>query len=193
MPKAARCTRAVIRLAVLDFVIRRALIWAIPLAGAAIVAALPVVRYIQKESAESAASDFLRRVHDAQQSFRSSQSGAGYAASFASLTTPCPGGGRAVFMADEIGALQGRGYDAQLRAARGATPVALDCHGHQTVSDYYAAAAPRSVEVAGQQAFGVTGAGRIFVFFDGIAPLESDMEPSGLATPLEAVSTFKIP
>jgi hypothetical protein len=39
----------------------------------------------------------------------------------------------------------------------------------------------------------MTGTGRIFVFFDGVAPLESDMRPEGLATPLESVPAFKIP
>jgi hypothetical protein len=62
-----------------------------------------------------------------------------------------------------------------------------------TVSDYYAAAAPRSVQTAGQQAFAMLAAGRIYVFFDGIAPLERDMTPDGLAVPLDALRTFKIP
>ena len=39
----------------------------------------------------------------------------------------------------------------------------------------------------------MTATGRIYVFFDGVAPLERDMAAGGLATPLESVPTFKIP
>lgn len=165
----------------------------VPLIGTAIVASLPFVRYVQKRGAESAAADFVRHVQLAQQSFRSSQQGMGYATSFESLTMPCPGSGSGTLSADAINSLERIGYSAQLRAAEGATPVAPDCHGRPTVSDYYAAAAPQLVKSAGQQAFAATGGGRIFVFFDGIAPLERDMAPSGLATPLDSLSTFKIP
>jgi hypothetical protein len=84
-------------------------------------------------------------------------------------------------------------YEVKVRAAEGATPLPPDCHGRPTTSDYYASAVPTSAAAAGQQAFAMTATGRIFVFFDGIAPLERDMTPSGLATPLESVPTFKIP
>jgi hypothetical protein len=161
--------------------------------GAVAVAALPLIRYVRKTTAEAAAADFLQRVHLAQQTFRSAQSVTGYAASLDSLTLPCHGAARSMLMADEIKSLEHSGYAAQLRAAEGATTMAIDCHGRAMVSDYYVAAAPRSVDSPGQQAFAATAAGRIFVFFDGIAPLESDMGPTGLATPLEALSTFKIP
>lgn len=169
------------------------MVWIVPLVGAVIVAALPLVRYVQKRTAESGAADFLRRVQVAQHAFRASQPAAGYAASFESLTAPCPGGRPGMLRGDAISSLEQLGYAAQLRAAEGATPLALDCHGRPTVSDYYAAASPRSVASAGQQAFAATAAGRIFVFFDGIPPLERDMAPSGLATPLDALGTFKIP
>jgi len=172
---------------------RRALVWIVPLIGAAIVASVPFVRYVQKRSAESAAAEFVRRVQLAQQSFRSSQQGMGYAASIESLTVPCPGSGSGTPLADAVNSLERIGYTAQLRAAEGATSVAPDCHGRPTVSDYYAAAAPQPAKSAGQQAFAATAGGRIFVFFDGIAPLERDMAASGLATPLDGLSTFKIP
>jgi hypothetical protein len=93
----------------------------------------------------------------------------------------------------EIRSLERRGYATQLRAAEGATTLAVDCHGRAMVSNYYISAVPRSVDSPGQRAFAATAAGRIFVFFDGVAPLESDMAPTGLATPLETLSTFKIP
>jgi hypothetical protein len=74
----------------------------------------------------------------------------------------------------------------------GAISGALDCHGRPLSSDYYAALSPSDGTV-GQQAFAITGTGRIFVFFDGIAPVERDMTADGLATPIEALDTFKIP
>ena len=165
----------------------------VPLVGAVVVAALPLIRHVRKTTAEAAAADFLRHVQVAQQSFRSTQAGSGYASNLDSLSRPCPGGVQTMLMGDEIRSLEQRGYAAQLRAAEGATSSAVDCHGRAIVSDYYVAAAPRSIDSSGQQAFAATAAGRIFVFFDGIAPLESDMSPVGLATPLDALSTFKIP
>lgn len=161
--------------------------------GAVAVAALPLIRYVQKTTAEAAAAGFLQRVHLAQQTFRSDQSGTGYAASLDSLTLPCPGAARSMLTGDEIRSLERRGYAAHLRAAEGATTLAVDCHGRAMVSNYYISAVPRSVDSPGQQAFAATAAGRIFVFFDGVAPLESDMGSTGLATPLETLSTFKIP
>jgi hypothetical protein len=61
------------------------------------------------------------------------------------------------------------------------------------VSDYYASAEPGSSRPPAHQAFAVTSAGRVFVFFDGIAPRERDMAPGGTATPLEQVPALKIP
>jgi hypothetical protein len=39
----------------------------------------------------------------------------------------------------------------------------------------------------------MTATGNIYVFFDGVAPLERDMTATGLATPVESVPAFKIP
>jgi hypothetical protein len=59
-------------------------------------------------------------------------------------------------------------------------------------SDYYSAAQPIT-PLDGRQAFAMTARARIYVFFDGIAPRESDMRPGGLAVPLDTVERFKIP
>ena len=40
---------------------------------------------------------------------------------------------------------------------------------------------------------GSNGARRVYVFVDGVAPREADMAPGGLATPLEAMPSFRIP
>jgi hypothetical protein len=61
------------------------------------------------------------------------------------------------------------------------------------VDDYYVGVQPAGGRVAAQRAYGSTGAGRIFVFVDGIAPTETDMVPGGLATPLEDMAAFRIP
>jgi hypothetical protein len=84
------------------------------------------------------------------------------------------------------------GYRFVLRAARTARDVGLDCHGRRTASDFYAAATPAN-EFAGREAMAMTSWGRIYVFFDGIAPLESDMAVGGLAVPLDTLEAFKIP
>lgn len=70
--------------------------------------------------------------------------------------------------------------------------MGTDCHGRATSSDFYAAVAPRSA-LDGRQAMAMLSWGRIYVFFDGIAPLESDMGPRGLAVPLDRLESFKIP
>lgn len=172
--------------------IPRTLLWAMPLAGILAVVAVPVVRSVQKSRAESIAAEFLQHVRAAQRTFTGSTD-MRYASSLESLTAPCPAASMPILGASALSALTAAGYDARVRAAEGAVPRGSDCHGRPTVSDYYAAAFPRAVGSAGQQAFATTAAGRIFVFFDGIAPLERDMHPNGLATPLESLDAFRIP
>jgi hypothetical protein len=70
--------------------------------------------------------------------------------------------------------------------------VGIDCHGRQLTSDYYVAAEPAN-EFTGLLAFAATSRGRVYVFFDGIAPAERDMDAGGLAVPLDTLDTFKIP
>jgi hypothetical protein len=167
-------------------------IWLVPLIGTIAVVSVPLLRHVQKRQAETAAIEFLRRVHIAQHAFRSGRADGGYASDFASLTVPCAGKMPGVLTEKDSVALNDSGYQAHLRRADGAVPLSVDCHGRTTVSDYYAAVSPASVESPGQQAFATTAAARIFVFFDGIAPLERDMT-AGLATPLDALDAFKIP
>ena len=165
----------------------------VPLVGIVAIVAVPFMRHAQKTRAESAAAAFLGRLHAGQRAFRMSHSSLGYAPGFDSLTMPCPGSRAAPLTMNDITSLGTSGYDATLRSAEGASTGALDCHGRPLVSDYYAAVAPRSVDARGRQAFAVTSTGRIFLFFDGIAPLERDMLATGLATPLDTLDTFKIP
>jgi hypothetical protein len=94
----------------------------------------------------------------------------------------------------EIGRARNQGFHVVLRAAEGAGAAAADCHGRPTTTDFYAALEPVSAESAPRRAYAVTGsAARVFVFFDGLAPLERDMAPGGLATPLESLGVFRIP
>jgi hypothetical protein len=79
-----------------------------------------------------------------------------------------------------------------LRAAARAATVGTDCHGRATASDFYAAVQPMD-EWAGRQAMAASAWGRIYVFFDGLPPLERDMEAGGLAVPLDTLDIFKIP
>jgi hypothetical protein len=83
-------------------------------------------------------------------------------------------------------------YSLVLRRAANATATGADCHGRPTASDYYAAAEPPP-EFGGAHAYGMTSRGRVYVFFDGLAPRESDMARDGLAVPLDALETFRIP
>jgi hypothetical protein len=141
-------------------------------------------------AAEQAAADTLATIVDAQRTFRKTGGRGGFATDVNSLQRPCPGE-TAPVIAGALTATE-HGYVLLLRAANGSTPVGTDCHGRPTASDFYAAVHPADVW-AGRQALATTWWGRSYVFFDGVAPLESDMGGSGLAVPLDTLSTFKIP
>jgi hypothetical protein len=158
------------------------------MAGIAGTISVPVHMYVQMDAAERAAATLLERIADAQRDFRDRNDRRGYATALASLTTPCPGDERSALELHEPVSP----YEVTLRAADRAVSRGTDCHGRPVASDFYAAAWPTSA-VAGRQAFAVTARGRIYVFFDGIAPRESDFAFGGLAVPLDAIETFKIP
>ena len=160
--------------------------------GIAVIGAIPLVRYAQKTAAEARAVERLRQLHEAQRHFRT-MSGGGFAIDLTSLITPCPGHNTSVLASEVATDLSRIGYRLELRAAERATPVSRDCHGREAMSDYYAAVLPETPMTAGQQAFAVTSRGRVYLFYDGLPPLERDMRPGGLAIPHDAAGTFKIP
>lgn len=165
----------------------------VPLVAALGVAAIPLWQYGQKLQAEAAGEGFMRQLAEAQLEFRR-RHGLNFAASLESLTAACPGEPIAPLDAQAVEAVEARGFEIAVRGAQGAAEGPADCHGRLTAGDYYAALHPRSTDAAPRQAYAMTGvAGRTFVFFDGLAPLERDMAAGGLATPLEQLSTFKIP
>jgi Tfp pilus assembly protein PilE len=165
---------------------------AVPTVGVIIVVAWPLLNYVRREQAHAEAAGLMEKLRTAQEAFRAT--GGGYASELASLTSPCPGQMSSPLPADDLSRVAAAGYEVAVRPAASGESRGVDCHGRSTVSDYYALAQPRSPETLAQQAFATTAsAGRIFVFFDGLAPLESDMGPDGLATPLEALGSFKIP
>ncbi len=150
---------------------------------------VPVFTYARMDRAEHVASERLIALREAQRAFRRAGGAGGYATDLASLTTPCPGESPPALPADTQTT---HDYIFVLRAARNARDVGLDCHGRATATDFYAAATPGN-ELAGREAMAMTSWGRIYVFFDGIAPLESDMAAGGLAVPLDTLEQFKIP
>jgi hypothetical protein len=165
--------------------------WVIPLIGILVVASFPLLRYAERSSAEASAVQFLQQLTAAQQAFH--QTYGGYAAEAISLALPCRGQTAAILSSEPLNTLGWIGYDWGLRPARGARVEGTDCHGRGVVSDYYASVKPTTPASAGRRAYAVTSTGRIFLFYDGIAPIEEDMRPGGLATRLEADATFKIP
>jgi hypothetical protein len=167
----------------------------LPLVAAAAVPAVPLAQYVHRVRAESAGGAFVQRLVDAQEAFRRQQPGVGgFATAVESLTTACPGEASPPLSSEALTRVADLGFAVSLRPAEGAQAALADCHGRTTASDYYAAIQPSSVDAAPRLAFALTGSsGRVFVFFDGIAPLERDMAPGGLATPLDAVRSFRIP
>jgi hypothetical protein len=161
--------------------------------GIVIVTGSPLVNYIRREQAEAAAAGFLGKLRTAQEAFRAT-GGGGYASELVSLISPCVGQTAPPLRPEDVSGVAAAGYEVTIRPAAVSESSGVDCHGRPTASDYYAAVQPRSPEILAQEAFGTTAsAGRIFVFFDGVAPLEPDMGPGGLATPLDDVDSFKIP
>jgi len=167
---------------------------AVGLAGILAGVAIPVIEYERRRRAEEAAAAVLAAVARAQTAFRASGSVTGYASDLHSLLTPCRGASRAA-LAAQIGThdIRTLRYSFVVRPAVGSRVIGADCHGRATVSDYYAAAAPRINGVDGRRAFAMRSAARVFVFFDGVAPRETDMGPLGLAVALNTLDRFKIP
>jgi hypothetical protein len=157
-------------------------------AGAAAGVAVQVQSQLRMRAAEDAAARTLSAILDAQRAFR--RATGGYATDLASLTQGCAA--QPTPMLRQPLSTGEYDYRIVLRAAARATAAGNDCHGQPTASDFYAAASPAQAW-AGRQAMAVTGRGRIYVFFDGIAPSERDMETGGLAVPLDTLDTFKIP
>jgi hypothetical protein len=165
----------------------------VPLIATLAVVAIPLGEHARTVRAEAAGLAFLQQLAAAQQAFRKGRGG--FAATLDSLTRPCPGDGATVPLGPaSVRAVIDRGFDVVLRPSEGATPSPADCLGLATTTGFYAAVQPSSIEAPPHQAYATTGvSGRIFVFFDGIAPLERDMAAGGLATPVEALAAFKIP
>jgi hypothetical protein len=164
-----------------------------PLAAALGMAAIPLWQYAQTVRAETAGQAFLRQLADAQLEFRR-RHGDRFATALESLTTPCTGEPVALLDVEILRDIGRRGFVVSLRPAAGAAEGVLDCHGRRTATDYYAAVQPASADAAPHQAYALTGlSGRVYVFFDGLAPLERDMAAGGLARPLDQIGAFKIP
>jgi hypothetical protein len=160
----------------------------LPLTGAVLVGAVPLLWHFKMVRAERAAADLVSEISLAQHRFNETGM-SGYATDLVSLITPCAGRSGAALRA----IADAQGYELALRPARAAQPVARDCHGRPTASDFYVSARPRLPGRDGRRAFAATSNGRVFVFFDGVPPSERDMEPGGLAVPLDRIEMFKIP
>ncbi len=160
----------------------------IPLGVIVVAVAAPLWRHVEKGRGEQAAIDAVLKVREAQDRFQ--RRTGGYATELSSLTRGCNG---VQELSEEVLlGLSRAGYGLRLRASEGAAIAAQDCLGHPLSDDYYVAAAPVDASRPGQQAFSARSRGELFLFYDGIAPRESEID-SGLATPLAKRETFKIP
>jgi hypothetical protein len=147
--------------------------------------------HVARIRAEAVGADFVEKVHDAQLAFHTSTGG--FASHLDSLTARCPAGGGPWLDGATVERLEQAGYRVTLRSRQGARTVGSDCRERALVDDYYVGVAPNDARRAALRAYGSNGTGRVFVFVDGIAPLEADMAPGGLAIPLEEMPTFRIP
>lgn len=155
------------------------------LAAAGLVAAVsyPLVTRRMAAEGERAAFGWLRTIADAQARFRIANGG--YATTTDSLVEPCGGQPPALTATLTGQHIVDAGYELRMRGAREAAAGPLDCHGRATAMDFYVSARPITAQPHGSRGMAMTATGRIFVFFDGVPPAESDMGAGGLATPLE--------
>ena len=152
--------------------------------------AWPFWMYATKRRDESIALSALQEIQAAQTAFRAAAGGAGYATSLDALATPC--GSQTPLRASLLDDLRRAGYVIEVRARTAARRTGTDCGGRPVADDFYVGVQPRSARTAGQRSFAATSQG-VFVFFDGVAPLERDLSAGGLATRVDALETFKIP
>ena len=164
----------------------------IPIAGVAIALAWPFARYAVKLRSEAAALEVLEDIRAAQVAFQTAGGRGAFAVSTDSLTVPCEGTS-AVLPKTVLTDLAGRGYEVILRTRDRIDPNGVDCHGRPTAPDYYVGVQPISDTAAGLRAYAATAHSEPFAFFDGLAPRESDFGPGGLAVPVTALTTFRIP
>jgi type II secretory pathway pseudopilin PulG len=157
--------------------------------GIAAAVSVPLVSHSRSTSAEARAAVALGEIGEAQRRFRARAGHGGYATDLASLRTPCPGEQQGALSAEHASVA---GYSLLVRSTIAARPVGTDCHGRPMTTDYYAAAEPVT-PLSGRLALAMTARARIYVFIDGLAPVESDMAVGGLAVPLDTLDAFKIP
>lgn len=160
----------------------------VPVVGIVATSSVPLVRYTVREQHERRAIALVDELRAAQSALRL-QSG-GYAVDVETLLTAC--GGAPPLAVDVRPQLADADYELELRAAAGARVIGSDCAGHPLVSDYFVAASPASAASAARQAISGRSGGGLYVFFDGIAPREADLD-SGLPTPVVARESFRIP
>ena len=164
----------------------------VPIAAAAIALVWPFTQYAIKVRSETAALDILEDIRAAQVAFRTAGGRGAFAVSIDSLILPCEGT-PAVRPPSVRTELAGRGYEAIIRTHESVAASGVDCHGRPTAPDYYVGVQPISGRVAGQRAYAATAHSEPFAFFDGLAPREADLGPGGLAVPVSALRTFRIP
>jgi hypothetical protein len=165
----------------------------LPVIGIFVAAGVPLARHASGRHAERVAVDVAGEIRQAQERFRQASARGGFAADLASLSTPCAGRADAALAPATMVSLRAAGYEALVRPAQGATLLEPDCHGRATTSDYYATIEPHESDRRPLKAFAMRANGGVFVFFDGIAPLERDMPTGGLAQPLERLGELRIP
>ena len=155
----------------------------------AVAVAIPLARHVQKQRRESTAVAVLEAVRAAQERFHSASGG--YATGVESLVDGCAD--PPALDADWLSRQDHIGYGLQIRAAEGAATLERrDCNGQPIAADYYVAAAPVDAGQAAQEAFAARSHSGVYLFYDGLAPREADID-SGLATAVAEQAAFKIP
>ena len=131
----------------------------------------------------------LRHVQAAQRALHAGTGG--YAATVATLTATCKGMER-MLPPEALATFEARGYALVVRPSRAGRTAGVDCEGRALTSDYVVSAWPVSASAAARQAYTGLPDGRMFLFYDGIAPSEGDIA-KGLATPVAERESFTIP
>jgi type IV pilus assembly protein PilA len=144
--------------------------------------AVPMLMRARISGNEASAISSIRAIVTAQADFRASNNG--FAPDLDKLGAPCPGG-MVGFISPDLGAneIVKSGYQFDVVEGESAVAAPNDCHGDETITDYYGTAVPVSVGSTGIRAFATNGVGMIWQASDGVPPSQP-FERSGTVAPL---------
>jgi type IV pilus assembly protein PilA len=147
-----------------------------------IIAAFATPRLLRARTTanETAAIGALRAISTAEDLYAKACGQGGFAASLPTLGIGPPGTNAPFLSAELTGSAtpQSDGYTFAVTPGAHSSPGPLDCNGSQTISSFYASAAPQTLGTSGTRAFATTAAHTIWQLAGGQPPAEPFGNPA---------------